>query len=468
MFSGIDSDSSGILVRSRKIIFRWLFYTLFGVLLLSVDPFNIGSFAEEGSQRVLFEIGGPLYSSDARDDITIILVTESSLKALYNRKITGTNEWPLLYQDWSVLLKAIAAHNPRSLFVDVYFEQERVTDGTLPVLESALQRIQRSLPVYFAAGTPPYDSDLLRRLDGKADLVGSAWQGFGHGVPLQQMGEPMAALQLYRDACGASGEPLAGCGTNTEWTHAPEVADSAMSIVWGSTAALPLTAELEGFSRESYCSNNTASLFDLGRGVLKSAAGDLWEILPFKVTDEGQQCLFHRVIDAEELMLVFDHGSPREREVLRSALENKVVMLGTYFEGLPDTIETPTMGRVPGVALHAMMLDNLMKYGPDYIRTAGLNTLPYNGAVWSVIVMVLVLWIARREHQAASQYAGGLTDVRVPFTGWDSTIFLAISLLLTSLAAFSTYYFFRFEPANAIGFLGLAELTRRIYGKVEA
>lgn len=451
----------------RNVVRSWLFYTVFGALLLVIDPFGVGSYAEIGSQKVLYEIGGPFYASKAQNDITVVLVTEQSLKALYNRKITGTNEWPLLYRDWAVLLKTIAAYEPRSLFVDIYFEQERVTDSSLPSLESALGRVNEKVPIHFAAGIPPYDSELLQRLNTKAGLAGSTWQGFGHGIPLLQDNQPIAAMQLYRDACGTDIDLLPGCSTDAEWTFNLRQAGPAMSVVWGSRGTMPLTAELEGFSTKQYCGNNTTGLADLALGIVRSAAGDLMSVLPESWSDKGRQCLFHRVIDAEELLLVFDHGSESERVELKNALTNKIVLLGTSFEGLPDKVQTPAIGLAPGVAQHAMMLDNLMKYGPAYIRTAGWGSAFYNVAIWSAIVLVLVIWMALREEHFAQRKPSDPSWGNAPFTGWGSTVFFLVSLALTSFAAFSTFYFFRFEPANAIGFLGLAELTRRIYVKAE-
>lgn len=474
MIQWIDKTLSGKNALWAKALFRWLCYTVLGGVLLAVDPFGLGSFAEEGSQKVLYEIGGPLYSSDAREDITIVLVTEASLKRLYELKITGTNEWPLLYQDWGVILKTIAAHEPRSIFVDVLFEQERVTDPSFPSLQATLDRLQNGPPVYFAAGAPPYDSQMLTRLDAFADLVGSSWQGHGNGVPLKQQGHSLAALALYQDACHPNRARLPGCSTNSEWALEPTSDHPTLSLVWGSRGKLSLTAELEGYGRDDYCTNNTDSFGDLGGGVLKSALGDLWAPLrewtkkiksalwgPTITEPQGTRCLFHQVVDVEELLLIFDHGTQAERAALRRSLENKMVLLGTFFEGLPDTTETPNLGTVPGVAFHAMMLDNLMKYGPDYIKTAGLNTLVYNASIWAFIVFLLVLWIAWREHNLVSRKNGSFA----PFTGWDATVFLVVSFSLTCLAAFLTYYLWRFEPANAIGFMGLAELTRRIYGK---
>lgn len=451
-------------ILTRNVVVRWVLYTLLGFALLAVDPFGIGNFAEEGSQRVLYEIGGPLYDDSAREDIVIVLVTEQSLKGLYERRVTQTNEWPLLYRDWSVLLKTIAAHRPRTIFFDVYFEQERVTDSSLPRLLSTLDRFDGHLPIYFAGGIAPYSSELLGRLDKSSGIVGSAWQSDGNGVPLRQNGEPIAALRLYDDACGPTKEPLRGCREGSGWVRDEGQTHFPMSIVWGSRGALPLTAQLEGYSEANYCNNNTDNLTDLAFSIVKGALGEIWDWWSDGSTDAGVKCLFHKVIDADELMLVFDHGSIEEKSALMDTLQNKIVLVGTFFEGLPDIAESPTIGVVPGVALHAMMLDNLMKFGPDYIRTSGLNSVPYNVAVWSFVALVLAIWISGREYASARGKVKSM--IRVPFIGRDASWFLLVSMALTLIAALSTFYFLRFEPANAIGFLGLAEIIRRIYGNL--
>lgn len=458
MVSGNDTGKPSSSFFVAKAFVRWCLYTAMGWYLLSVDPFGLGSFAEEGSQQVIYELGGPLYDTEAREDITIVLVSEQSLKALYERKISATNEWPLLYQDWAAILKTLAVHSPRAIFVDVLFEQERVTDSSLPVLFSALRRLETQTPIYFAGGLPPYESELLRRLSERAGLGGSAWQGYGNGVPLVQGEEVLAPVQLYKDACGGESNRLPGCEGDTSWLNDVSDSSPAMSLIWGGRGTLPLTAELEGRTSNEFCSNNTASFKDIFFSVLRSGLGDL---APDFLNKDGSQCLFHRVIDVDELFYVFDHGTESEKRTLRAALEDKLVLIGTWFDGLPDAVNTPTMGQVPGVALHAMMLDNLMTFGSNYVRTTGNRSVNYNLAVWAFIVLILVGWIGYRERSAirGNSSAG--------FIGRDSTRFLIVSLGLTFTAAMFTLFVLRFEPANAIGFLGLAELTRRINAKWE-
>lgn len=456
----MKEESHRSLGLTKRTIFRWFLYTLMGGVLLFVDPFGLGSVAEEGSQKVLYELSAPLYPDQAQSDIAIVLVTEQSLNALYQRGISRTNEWPLLYQDWALILRAIAAHTPNSIFVDVLFEQERVTDESLPVLLSALDRLPPDLPIHFAGGKPPYKSPLLQELDNKAKLAGTAWEGFGNGIPLVQHGQPIAALSLYRDACSASLNKLRGCSTDAGWTYKTENLSNAMSVMWGSQGTLPLTAQLEGQSLEAFCKNATSSWIDIGRRVLKSALGDLW---PSDWSKGGKECLFHQTIAVDELMLVFDRGSEAEKKVLQNALSNKVVLVGTFFEGLPDQVLTPTIGMVPGVALHAMMLDNLMNFGSEYLRVAATDSIFYNLLVWSFIALVLVVWMAHRERHLSNGSLSNSPVTTEVFTGKSATLFLFVSVLLTATAALVIVFGFRLEPANAIGFLGLAELTRRIH-----
>jgi CHASE2 domain-containing sensor protein len=56
------------------------------------------------------------------------------------------------------------------------------------------------------------------------------------------------------------------------------------------------------------------------------------------------------------------------RKARQELLAGKVVLIGPAWDTSPDTVTTTILGRVPGVFLHAMALDNLMSYGPAYPR----------------------------------------------------------------------------------------------------
>jgi hypothetical protein len=48
-------------------------------------------------------------------------------------------------------------------------------------------------------------------------------------------------------------------------------------------------------------------------------------------------------------------------------LGNKIVLLGASVSGIPDFVDSPVHGQVPGVILHAMALDNLLTLGSHYL-----------------------------------------------------------------------------------------------------
>jgi CHASE2 domain-containing sensor protein len=58
----------------------------------------------------------------------------------------------------------------------------------------------------------------------------------------------------------------------------------------------------------------------------------------------------------------------------RRLLTGAVVMVGLHFDGVPDSFATPLHDSAPGVYVHAMALDNLLRFGRDY-KTADRFTL---------------------------------------------------------------------------------------------
>jgi hypothetical protein len=57
-----------------------------------------------------------------------------------------------------------------------------------------------------------------------------------------------------------------------------------------------------------------------------------------------------------------------DEAALRALLRDKAVLLGASVSGVPDWQDSPVHGRVPGVVLHAMALDNLLALGAAYTR----------------------------------------------------------------------------------------------------
>jgi len=81
-----------------------------------------------------------------------------------------------------------------------------------------------------------------------------------------------------------------------------------------------------------------------------------------KPTNVETKCLYHTFIPAGAL---FGGLTPRQR---RALFDGKIVMIGTDIPYLSDDYATPVYARAPGVAVHAMALDNLIEFGPNVAR----------------------------------------------------------------------------------------------------
>ncbi|WP_192497322.1 CHASE2 domain-containing protein [Halospina sp. K52047b] len=341
---------------------RWLLYSVLGLVTLFTDPFGLSAATDKASADVIYRITAPFYRSEAQGAITLVLIDGRDVRELHRLGILQTNEWPLRYSDWRTVLRAIDGFKPEAVFLDVLFERERTTDPTLPSLLNYLERSANTRPLYIAGGQPPYSAPLQEKLAANASLVGTGWQGGYDGIPLTQEDKPMAALSLYRHACMDAG--ALGCTQSAEWTQRQSALDP-LSVRWGSEPRLRLTAQLQGFSPETFCTNAAGGVMATFRLFYRSLLNG---VIPEDKGTGDAPCLYHQAIPLQAIFHIIDDGTERERQALRDALENRLVLVGTSFEGLPDRVDTPVLGQVPGVALHAMMLDNLMAYGSNYLR----------------------------------------------------------------------------------------------------
>jgi hypothetical protein len=154
------------------------------------------------------------------------------------------------------------------------------------------------------------------------------------------------ALALYDASCrvGADGRLPAGCA---EPASALRDRCAAMWVQWGIHAPPRFdgVAGVEGCDRLERQGTWAA----LGRMVWR----DLWSGFdPAGFQEARVRCPFTMTIAEQDL----------DRDTI-GQLRDKVVLVGANLIGLDDSVESPVHGRLPGVYLHAMAVDNLMGYG---------------------------------------------------------------------------------------------------------
>jgi hypothetical protein len=288
------------------------------------------------------------------------------------------------------MLRRILDQEPRAVFVDLLFERVRSFDPSLILAKQEIQELAREsgVPVYFAKSAP--DSRFLFENPNIPEIRGAVvtWKGYGENYPLE-VGDTGAASMtpafvLYQEACAHTANPLPGC--SAPWSrNSPTGSTAPLALRWG------------WFSKQSLGS------WDIGlpKECLDDPKQREWPILVSvglfgtsfapdfyaqEIEAQRRGCAYTTTVFAHELTDLFDgSGAP--------LLKDKIVLLGASVPGIPDYVDTPVNGKLPGVYLHAMALDNLMKYGSGYPRAEEAVQLNLFGSLWRWSDMTMAMTV---------------------------------------------------------------------------
>jgi len=436
-----------------KLVVRIVAYSLIGWFFLEFNPFGIGDKTDQATQDALYKVAAPYYQSDAQQDIVIVLINQFSITELYKREAIEANEWPVRYRDHAYLLSRILKYRPSSVFVDIYFKQERSTDDSFGQFMRLAGRMSKKYesPLLFAGGYQDEQyTDIQRKLDELGELVVSGWAGYDQAYPLNDNGHLTTAYRLYQLAC-LNDSPLASCNQPYIDTAAIEAGD-AVSVRWGSRPGQVIFPE---FSK-SVCADRSGSVLEVGRQLLY---GFIEGLVSYDDQEDpvNAQCGYHSVIYADELVYVDKAGSAEQKQRLAAALKNKVVMYGLSLEGLHDNVYSPVHGLLPGVFFHAMALDNLMHYGADYVHASDDRIERINQYIWVLMTLIFsfVLFYYERKGISFSDKSDQSAENAGPecrISAWWLFVIATLTIIIISVLMF---LLLRYEPLNSIGFLVL-------------
>lgn len=344
-----------------------------------VEPFGLGNASKARSMHVSARVMAPFYPADARDSIAVVLIDDIALQA------TGQG-WPLAYAEYERLLRQVLEHRPKAVYLDVLLLDRREYDGSFESAHAAIhEAVQASgIPVYFGTGAPG-TSSLFSQPDGVRDVV-TSWQGTGGAYPLRldrgqvnevagavaggvqdlPEGQSTVAFALYEHACPTSDAP----GCTQAVTDFPESATrEPMVVQWGWRPGGeghdgPMLCEDPAQAR--FRTSSSPPIAQRFAAVANFAWQSFWSGTDGTAEDRGRSaCMYTPTLFADALS---DSSLLRQDEDTPALLEDRVVLIGTHLLGLDDRVRSPVNQQVPGVYLHAMALDNLMRWGEDRVH----------------------------------------------------------------------------------------------------
>lgn len=483
----------------------WLLTTMVFAVLAIFDPIGVASNSALSSEQLFYRIISPSYpqasedpkSNSPFDDITeiaVIVIDDQSLKDF-------REPWPPPFSIHEKILKKVLTEStPKAVFIDFGFFDLRDPDE-VGILASTLgehalpnrsfprsARLWREtaastedatargkIPVFLAGAPGPLDPEndryrleVIPRLKNAVTGTVSTREADNGSYVLYDcdMDRPSAALALYgTDRDDWTRWNLDDCQTGWRSAGGPNM----LSIFWATWGD-------ETRSRGSYACKSLPG--GVTERILQVLIAPLLDLLGVETwSNKFQACPPHRAVSAQQFLA-------DETGVMSAFIEDRYVFYGGNFVMADDLIVPPTHKPVPGVFLHAMALDNLLRLDP-YIRQATGSGLK-DRSLWLTLVTAALMSLsialawnpgqgssnpglgsgrpapasqcsnpdcaaARAEEESGPERRLGM---RLMWrAGW-----LALSVSVVLLAIVVSFFWFHWAPANFIGlfsFLGL-------------
>lgn len=421
--------------------------------LLQTDPFGMSTATDKASEQVFLRLYPVIYPDEWRDRIQVVLFETSELPLTEDARPYGnaSREWPLKFEEQVDLIKRILDLKPAAIFIDLLFDEK--TDRNVEAFEKLIAELPPgSPPVVFAAyGDPkkrligplearPFDAAAggAPALRGLVELIAPE----NHYQIADGKGRVSAAAVVYNATVNAlnrdPGAPGKGSYQRVETKEASD-----MLVAWGNTvppgdAAKTPCAPITGESNSRW--NGLVSA--IGSGLTKAAnAESNW--------DQLQPCTYHRWINPK---VFFDKDSGPAL-LQRETIAGSYVFIGAAIDGAGDTVVSPVHGKLPGVFLHAMALDNLLSFNGRYFRTANWQTKNLDTVVQ--VVMIFLCYLLGRlifvDKPPPSTRFAAVGWFAQRLAAWAGVAIMAIALLILSLANFgSPPYVFNWGSVLAV------------------
>lgn len=378
------------------------------------DPFRISATVDTTVATVLEKVFAPFYSSKAQRMITVVLVTDQTLR---NEEIG----WPPQYTYYPQLIRRIMTYQPKAVFLDIILEDLRSYDKTLDRAKADLaEELQdHGIPLLVALTRPEAASAFADVRGVRTTKIG--WIGAGEYRLLAE-DEGQRAAGGSECAPGAWRETAAlmlyqeGCADNPECRFSPAAMGSErlcapMHVRWGQF----VSPQMQALSRRGThdCSAGASSWQEMVAYPLRWVSAEFFGgVYPEALENLRVKCPYTDTVFAHEL----------SDDSVAELLRDRIVLVGTSFAISNDRVESPVHGSIPGVYFHAMALDNLITYGNDFYTQEFPDYILYGlAAVISLVTSLIFV-------------------SRVKYSFIHFTVFMILVLLFMCIAGYMFFH----------------------------
>jgi len=399
-------------------------------LALLSDHLLIDELVKRGLSKIYAPTLTLFYPQTGQKSVTVLTIDDLDLKDF------GLN-WPVPLDYYQRIVDRLLKHQPKAIFLDVLFLDDKPQKELDSLANAACRSTQAGVPFFlatFANESLSSSSEAFlfgKKVDGKpcvipvqSNISPDALDQTQWSYPLvfesDQAKERREKDHLPLTCSGAPASVALTLYQRLFKSECPTDVGTPMALIWGAKAA---TTNVQTMVSRS---GPGAPLTPVCRDQWHS-----WEVIPgarlaveFFAQEKLQEvCPYNQVLPARTLK-----GYGFSPEELHEAVSGKVVMIGADLKAVGDNIFSPVHGRLPGIHVHAMALDNLISFEGQYKQGGELDlkelwhSKTNRFTVFSVILIsgVMVFWTRFKNIKIE---ASKKSDNLKPLTARDADLF---------------------------------------------
>lgn len=331
---------------------------------------------QEIAKRMTTRIYAPFltlnYSTQGRDTITIMTLDDVDLQSY------GLS-WPVPLDYYQRLIDRVVTFQPRAIFIDVLFLDNRDNQLINKLRQSTCRASDAGVPIFIATMARP-DGTLA---DAKPSFLPTSNVEEALFNARNSAGQPCVIPTLatiapdkldqsqWQYPLGRNAENKRSSVALAMFCHfnmdqCPRDVSAPQALIWGTRAAPTNEETMISRNAEGGISPVCRSQWQMREAIpgvsLVETLITHKPLLPL--------CPYHQVIPVRAFQYLDSpvSGDGFSAAEMKTALNGKMVMLGADLAAYGDNVVSPFHGRLPGVHVHAMALDNLIETRGRYVE----------------------------------------------------------------------------------------------------